>query len=55
MFDEELANSFILTKWYVNLDIVDVLFEAGESFILTKWYVNTFFVFISSVLLKVLY
>ncbi|MCJ0164111.1 hypothetical protein J0W64_14340 [Clostridioides difficile] len=55
VFDEELANSFILTKWYVNLDIVDVLFEAGESFILTKWYVNTFFVFISSVLLKVLY
>ncbi|SJQ16717.1 Uncharacterised protein [Clostridioides difficile] len=32
--------SFILTKWYVNLDFNEKIKNYSESFILTKWYVN---------------
>ncbi|CDS86333.1 hypothetical protein BN1095_340155 [Clostridioides difficile] len=31
---------FILTKWYVNKNIIDTKKDSENSFILTKWYVN---------------
>ncbi|HBE9332755.1 TPA: hypothetical protein KNH13_000809 [Clostridioides difficile] len=31
---------FILTKWYVNTHLNDMLGEICYGFILTKWYVN---------------
>ena len=32
--------SFILTKWYVNKELDNLLVTFYKSFILTKWYVN---------------
>ena len=31
---------FILTKWYVNQCVRDILEAGSPGFILTKWYVN---------------
>ena len=33
---------FILTKWYVNKNIIDTKKDSENSFILTKWYVNAY-------------
>ena len=35
-----MIQSFILTKWYVNKNIIDTKKDSENSFILTKWYVN---------------
>ncbi|EQF53664.1 hypothetical protein QG9_1315 [Clostridioides difficile CD178] len=34
------APRFILTKWYVNEEMFNMMKNGAESFILTKWYVN---------------